>query len=102
MDRDRPANALSMPASFVNNPKHWEERAADMRALAGQMSDGEAKKTMLRIAKDYEKLAQRASAASARAIGRDTSLVKDSVRSGRKRAVQVRPPHRGTSYEGLG
>ena len=77
MDRDRPANALSMPASFVNNPKHWEERAADMRALAGQMSDG-------------------------RTIGRDTSLVKDSVRSGRKRAVQIRPPHRGTSYEGLG
>jgi len=60
VDRDRPANALSMPASFVNNPKHWEERAADMRALARQMSDGEAKETMLRIAKDYEKLAQRA------------------------------------------
>ena len=60
MDRDRPVNALSMPASFVTNPKHWEKRAADMRALARQMSDGEAKETMLRIAKDYEKLAQQA------------------------------------------
>ena len=59
VDRDRSANALNMPVSFVNNPKHWEERATDMRALAGQMSDGEAKETMLRIAKDYEKLAQR-------------------------------------------
>ena len=98
MDRDRPANALSMPASFVNNPKHWEERAADMRALAGQMSDGEAKETMLRIAKDYENLAQRALERSG-----GTHLTRQRLRKERPEARGTGPAApQGTSYEGLG
>jgi hypothetical protein len=49
-----------MPASFINDPEHWRKRAKEMRALADQVSDPEAKQTMLRIAKDYDHLAERA------------------------------------------
>jgi hypothetical protein len=41
---------------------HWEARAAEARALAEKMTDGEARSAMLRIAADYEKLASRAKA----------------------------------------
>jgi len=43
-----------------NDPKHWRERAEEARAHAGQMTDPEAKRMMLGIAEDYEKLARRA------------------------------------------
>jgi hypothetical protein len=49
-----------MPASFINDPEHWRQRAEQMRALAGEVNDEQAKETMLRIAKDYERLAERA------------------------------------------
>ena len=44
----------------INDPKHWLDRAKEARALAEQMSDPEAKRTMLKNADDYERLAQRA------------------------------------------
>jgi hypothetical protein len=44
----------------INDPKHWRERAEKARAHAEQMSDPEARQTMLEIAEDYEKLARRA------------------------------------------
>jgi hypothetical protein len=44
-----------------NDPKFWHERAEEARVLAEQMSDETAKKMMLRIAEDYDKLAVRAS-----------------------------------------
>jgi hypothetical protein len=44
----------------INDPKHWRERAEKARAHAEQMSDLEARQTMLEIAEDYEKLARRA------------------------------------------
>jgi hypothetical protein len=43
----------------VNDPAHWLGRAKEMRALAGQMSDPAAKRSMLNIAGEYEKLAER-------------------------------------------
>jgi hypothetical protein len=49
-----------MPASFINDPKHWRDRAEEMRRIASEMVDEKSKQTMLRIAKDYDKLAQRA------------------------------------------
>ena len=49
-----------MPASFINDPEHWRQRAEQMRALAEDVQDDQAKKTMLRIAKDYDRLAVRA------------------------------------------
>jgi hypothetical protein len=43
-------------------PEHWRKRAKEARALAEQMDEVEAKVTMLQIAHNYEKLAQRAEA----------------------------------------
>jgi len=53
-----------MPESRINNPEHWRARAEQARAQAEQMADPQAKEAMLRIAKDYEKLAHRAAARS--------------------------------------
>jgi hypothetical protein len=50
-----------MPKSdFINDPKHWPDRAAEMRALSETMNDVETKAIMLRLASDYDKLADRA------------------------------------------
>jgi len=49
-----------MPASFINDPKHWRDRAEQMRTLAEAIKDQISREMMLRIAQDYEKLAQRA------------------------------------------
>jgi len=51
----------------INDPNHWLDRAKEARALAGQIDDPEAKRTMLKNADDYERLAQRA---QERAAGR--------------------------------
>jgi hypothetical protein len=48
-----------MPASFINDPAHWRRRAEETRTIAEQMSDLQSKDAMLRIAKDYERLAER-------------------------------------------
>lgn len=44
----------------TNDPKHWRDRAAAMRALAATMKDQETMAIMLRLADDYDKLAGRA------------------------------------------
>jgi hypothetical protein len=49
-----------MPASLVNDPKHWRDRAREKRALAERLRNEQAKQAVLRIANDYERLAQRA------------------------------------------
>ena len=49
-----------MSSDSANNSKHWHDRANEMRALANQANDETSKKTMLRIAEDYDKLALRA------------------------------------------
>ena len=46
--------------SLANDPKHWRQRAAQMRTLADEIRDEQTKETMLRIANDYERLAGRA------------------------------------------
>jgi hypothetical protein len=48
-------------APHFNDPQHWLNRAEESRVLAEQMSDETAKEMMLRIAGDYDKLAERAS-----------------------------------------
>jgi hypothetical protein len=49
-----------MARSPVNDPKHWRDRAAAMRALAATMKDAETIAIMHRLADDYDKLADRA------------------------------------------
>jgi hypothetical protein len=51
-----------MPSGDVNDPKHWRDRAAEMRALSlsDTMQDAETNAIMLRLADDYDKLADRA------------------------------------------
>ena len=43
---------------------HWRTRAAEMRELAEQMTNDLARSSLLRIAADYEKAADRAEARS--------------------------------------
>jgi hypothetical protein len=61
------AGSNLMSLYSINDPKHWFDRAKEARALAEQMDDPEAKRTMLKNADDYERLAQRA---QERAAGR--------------------------------
>ena len=49
-----------MPASHINDPAHWHRRAEEARILAEQMNDEQSRQMMLRIADDYDRLAQRA------------------------------------------
>jgi hypothetical protein len=43
----------------LNKTKNWEDRAAKMRALSGEMGDPRAKLLLLDLANDYDKLAAR-------------------------------------------
>jgi hypothetical protein len=49
-----------MTLSHVNDSQHWRDRAAEMRALSDMMNDFDAVAIMLRLADDYDTLADRA------------------------------------------
>src|SRR5262249_37363140 len=60
---DKQLTAGEMPnRSFLNDPRHWRDRAAEARTRADQLDDPQSKSAMLRIADDYELLAERAEA----------------------------------------
>jgi hypothetical protein len=46
--------------SGINDPKHWRDRAQQMRVLAAQTQDPESRRAILTIVEEYEKLATRA------------------------------------------
>ena len=48
--------------TVLRDPEYWRERAETARAQAAAMSDPVAKRAMIEIAANYEKLAQRAEA----------------------------------------
>ena len=51
-----------MPARNTSDPRHWRDRAAQMRALAFMMKDDEVVTLMTDLAADYDELAERATA----------------------------------------
>jgi hypothetical protein len=60
-----------MPAvPHYDNPEHWHMRAEEMRVMANDMTDETAKQMMLRIADDYDKLAERAASRMQRGTGK--------------------------------
>ena len=55
-----------MPGRVTWDPQHWHDRAAQMRALALTMKDPEIIILMTDLAADFEKLADRAAAKTAK------------------------------------
>jgi hypothetical protein len=47
-------------SDLLKDPSHWRERAEEARRLANQLTDPEARKTMLGIAEGYDRLVKRA------------------------------------------
>ncbi len=44
----------------INDAKHWRDRAAEMRVLSEQINEPDAQRMMLKLANDYDGLADRA------------------------------------------
>jgi len=44
--------------SQVNDPRYWRSRAEEARTIADEMKHGNTKEIMLRIADDYERIAE--------------------------------------------
>jgi molecular chaperone GrpE (heat shock protein) len=49
-----------MSNSILLNPKHWHDRAEKTRAKADVILRDDLKKKLLRVAEEYDRLAQRA------------------------------------------
>jgi hypothetical protein len=49
-----------MPPSIFDDPEHWRTRAEEARNIAEKLSGAQSKGVMLRIASDYERLAEHA------------------------------------------
>jgi hypothetical protein len=49
-----------MPASLINDPEHWRDRAREKRKLAERLQSEQAKQSVLRVANEYERLAEEA------------------------------------------
>jgi hypothetical protein len=47
-----------MAPDNINDPKHWRDRATEMRASAEETKDADTQKIMLRLASDYDQLAE--------------------------------------------
>ena len=52
--------SAEMPASLINDPEHWRDRAREKRALADRLTNEQAKQTVLRVANEYERLTEQA------------------------------------------
>jgi hypothetical protein len=66
-----------MPIQGLNDAKHWHDRTASMRVLFDQIKDPEAKEMMLKLANEYDQLADRAEHRAARDAPRPSPRAKD-------------------------
>jgi hypothetical protein len=66
-----------MTLQGLNDAKHWRDRAAEMRVLSADMRDFEARTLMLKLANDYDKLADRAEDRAARDVPGPSPKAKD-------------------------
>jgi hypothetical protein len=48
-----------MSTKYVNNPEHWRQRAVQMRTLSDWIEDAATKASMLKLADQYDGLAER-------------------------------------------
>ena len=55
-----------MDLQGIYDAKHWRDRAAQMRVLYDELKDPRAQRMMLKLANDYNKLADRAEDRAAR------------------------------------
>ena len=55
-----------MTLQGIYDAKHWRDRAAEMRVLSDEMKDFEVRTLMLKLANDYDKIADRAEDRAAR------------------------------------
>ena len=60
MEQPEPPKIAPPSADRLNDPQHWRDRAEEARSIAEQMIDRGAIATMLKVAEQYEELAQRA------------------------------------------
>ena len=62
-----------MPTGLLDNPGYWQARAEEARVVAESLQDPTSREIMLRIASDYERMAEKAEERSKRKIRHDTS-----------------------------
>jgi hypothetical protein len=55
----RPERPQNKYAGSIH-PEHWRSRAEEVRTLAEDMTDQQARESLLRIVQEYERLAERA------------------------------------------
>jgi hypothetical protein len=55
-----------MALQGINDAKHWRDRATEIRVLSDEIKDPQAQRIMLKLANDYDKLANRAEGRAAR------------------------------------
>ena len=67
------AALAQMSSDHISKSKHWLDRAAEMRTFAASTPEDGIKASMLRLARDYDKLAARAIARGS-AVGQNGDL----------------------------
>ena len=49
---------MEVALKWLSDPEHWRNRAEEARTIAEQMSTSEARESMTRIAREYDRLAE--------------------------------------------